>query len=134
MQKSGAVLGGEQSGHIIFSDRATTGDGLLTALIVLDMVARSGSSFADLVKELKTFPQTIVNVRVREKLPLETIDGYEAALHAAQQELGTRGRIVVRYSGTEKLLRVMVEAEDEAVMSRIANDLAGIIRSRIGEQ
>jgi phosphoglucosamine mutase len=133
MQKTGAVLGGEQSGHIIFSDRSTTGDGLFTALIVLEMVARSGKTFAELVADLKTFPQTIVNVRVREKLPLDQIDGYAAALAASEEELGKRGRIVVRYSGTEKLLRVMVEAEDEGVMLRIAHHLADLIRNSIGD-
>jgi phosphoglucosamine mutase len=132
MRKSGAVLGGEQSGHIIFSDRSTTGDGLLTALIVLDMVAHSGMTFAQLVADLKTFPQTIVNVRVREKLPLEQIDGFSLALAAAEAELGKRGRIVVRYSGTEKLARVMVEAEEVEAMQRIADNLAWTIRNQLG--
>jgi len=133
MMASGAVLGGEQSGHILFTDRATTGDGLLTALIVLDMVTKSGRSLSELVGELKTYPQTIVNIRVREKLPLEQLSGYEAALRTATQELGDRGRIVVRYSGTEKLARVMVEAEDHVAMQRTADTLASIIRTSIGE-
>jgi phosphoglucosamine mutase len=133
MQKTGAVLGGEQSGHIIFSDRATTGDGLFTALVVLGMVARSGKTFAELVAPLKTFPQTIVNIRVREKPPLNQIPGYAAAQTAAEQLLGNKGRIVVRYSGTEKLARVMVEAEDEAVMRQTADHLAEIIRNSVGE-
>jgi phosphoglucosamine mutase len=133
MQQTGAVLGGEQSGHIIFSDRATTGDGLFTALVVLDMIARSGKTFTELVADLKTFPQTIVNIRVREKLPLTDIPGYPTALAEAEHELGRKGRVVVRYSGTEKLARVMVEAEDESVMQRSAASLATIIRNSLGE-
>jgi len=132
MQKSGAALGGEQSGHIIFADRATTGDGLLTALVVLDMVDHAGRSLGALIADLKTYPQSIVNVRVKEKLPLESIPGFSAALKAAETALGDRGRIVVRYSGTEKLARVMVEAEDEAAMSKYASELAEIIRNHIG--
>jgi phosphoglucosamine mutase len=132
MQKSGAVLGGEQSGHIIFTDRATTGDGLLTALVVLDMVDHAGRSLGALIEDLKTYPQSIVNVRVKDKPPLDSIPGFSKALKAAEAELGDRGRIVVRYSGTEKLARVMVEAEDEAAMSRIASHLAEIIRNHIG--
>jgi len=134
MQKTGAVLGGEQSGHIIFADRATTGDGLLTALVILDMVDHAGLSLGALVQDLRTYPQRIINVRVREKLPLETIPGFSQALSAAEAELGNRGRIVVRYSGTEKLARVMVEAEDEASMNRHATELGNIIRNHVGAE
>jgi phosphoglucosamine mutase len=132
MQKSGAVLGGEQSGHIIFADRATTGDGLLTALVVLDMVDHAGRSLGSLIQKLKTYPQTIVNIRVKDKPPLDSIPGFSKALKTAEAELGNRGRIVIRYSGTEKLARVMVEAEDETAMKQHANALAEIIRNHLG--
>ena len=133
MQKSGAVLGGEQSGHIIFSDRSPTGDGLLTALAVLCIVHDSGKPLAELVSDLKTFPQTIVNVRVREKVPLESLPELQAAIRNAETELAGKGRINVRYSGTEKLARVMVEAESEDAMQQNANAIANALREAIGE-
>ncbi len=132
MRKSGACLGGEQSGHVLFAGRSTTGDGLLTALLLLDVVHRSGMGLDELVADLKTFPQTIVNVRVREKKPLETLPAVQDAIRAAEQELADSGRVVIRYSGTETLARVMIEAEDEAAMRRHAESIAGAIRSELG--
>ena len=101
MNKSHASLGGEQSGHILFPSLATTGDGLLTALVVLDAVHRSGETLGGLIADLKNYPQVIVNVRVREKKPLENIPSVAAAIRAAEQELSETGRVVIRYSGTE---------------------------------
>ena len=132
MRKSGACLGGEQSGHVLFAGRSTTGDGLLTALLLLDIVHRSGKSLDELIADLKTFPQTIVNVRVREKKPLETLPAVQTAISTAEQELQDSGRVVIRYSGTEALARVMIEAEDEAAMRRHAEAIAGAIRSELG--
>jgi phosphoglucosamine mutase len=133
MRNTGAVLGGEQSGHIIFRDGdSTTGDGLLTALRVLSKMARAGKSFAELVSDLKVFPQTIKNVRVREKLPLEQVPEVAAALKAAEAELNGDGRIVLRYSGTEKLARVMVEAESERKMRRLTDMIADAIQKNLG--
>ncbi len=132
MQKTGAVLGGEQSGHIILSREATTGDGLLTALHVLQVVCRSGKSLAELVSALKVFPQTIKNVRVREKRPLEQIPEVTAAIRQAEGELNGNGRINVRYSGTEALARVMVEATDEATVHRLANRIAAALDAVLG--
>jgi phosphoglucosamine mutase len=132
MQKSGAVLGGEQSGHIILSREATTGDGLLTALHVLGVVCRSGKSLAELVADLKVFPQTIKNVRVREKLPLERIPEVMSAIRKAEGELNGNGRINVRYSGTESLARVMVEAATEETVHRLAGGIAAAIEKALG--
>jgi phosphoglucosamine mutase len=132
MQKSGAVLGGEQSGHIIFSREATTGDGLLTALRVLEIVSRSGKSLRDLVAGIKIFPQTIKNVKVREKLPLDQIPEVSAAIQKATNELNGNGRVNVRYSGTETLARVMVEAATEEAVHRIAGEIAGAIQKSLG--
>ena len=132
MQKHGAVLGGEQSGHMLFLDRSTTGDGLLTALIMLDILHRSGQPLSSLTKDLKVFPQVIVNVRVREKQPLETLPSVAAAIQDADTELHGNGRVVVRYSGTEALARVMIEAESEQVMHRHANRIAEAIRAELG--
>src|SRR3984885_26666 len=133
MLKTGAVLGGEQSGHIIFRDGdATTGDGLLTALRLADIVVRSGRSLADLVGDLKVFPQKIQNVRVREKIPFEQVPAVQKAIAAAEKELDGNGRVVVRYSGTEALARVMVEAESEEKMLALAGGIAGQIQKALG--
>ena len=133
MLKTGAILGGEQSGHIIFRDgKATTGDGLLTALRVMEILARTGKPLAELVGDLKVFPQTIQNVRVREKTPFAQVPEVQSAIDAAQRELDGNGRVVVRYSGTEALARVMVEAESEEKMRALARSIAGAIKNALG--
>ena len=124
--------GGEQSGHIIFSGRSTTGDGLLTALLLLDIVHRSGKTLAELTTDLKTFPQVIVNVHVREKRPLDSIPAVVEAIAAAESELADSGRVVIRYSGTEALARVMIEAESETLMRQHAEAIASAIRAELG--
>ena len=132
MLSTNAALGGEQSGHIIFSGRSTTGDGLLTALLVLDIVHRSGKSLSELIADLKVFPQVIVNVKAREKKPLDTIPTVAAAIAAAEKELAESGRVVIRYSGTEALARVMIEAESEPMMRYHAETIANAIRTELG--
>ena len=133
MLKTGAILGGEQSGHIIFRDgEATTGDGLLTALRVMDVMARSGKALADLIGDLKVFPQTIQNIRVREKTPFAQVPEIQRTIEAAEKELDGNGRVVVRYSGTEALARVMVEAESEEKMKALAGNIAGAIKNALG--
>jgi phosphoglucosamine mutase len=132
MIATGAALGGEQSGHIIFAGKSTTGDGLLTALLLLDIVHRSGKSLAELVADLKIFPQTIVNVKVKEKKPLDSIPTVVAAIRAAEEELADSGRVVIRYSGTEALARVMIEAESEPLMRHHADTIAAAIRTELG--
>jgi len=133
MLKTGATLGGEQSGHVIFRDgSATTGDGLLTALRVMDVIVRSGKSLAELVSDLKVFPQKIQNVRVREKIPFTQVPEVQRAIEAAERELDGNGRVVVRYSGTEALARVMVEAESEERMLALTAGIAGEIQRALG--
>ena len=132
MRKIGAVLGGEQSGHIIFSRLATTGDGLLTALMVLDLISRSSKQLDELVSDLKVFPQVIKNVRVREKKPLDQIARVADAIRRAEQDLAGTGRVVVRYSGTESLARVMIEAESQEKMQRHVEAISGAIQGEIG--
>jgi len=132
MQKTGAVLGGEQSGHIILSSEATTGDGLLTALRILEVIGASGESLPALVSDLKVFPQTIKNVRVREKQPLDQLAEVQAAIHDAERELNGQGRVNVRYSGTEPLARVMVEAATEEAVRRHTEHIARAIQSALG--
>ena len=132
MQENDASLGGEQSGHILFPARATTGDGLLTALLVLDMVQRAGKPLHELCADLKVYPQVIVNVRVREKRPLEAIESVAVRIQEAEDDLHGNGRVVVRYSGTEALARVMIEAESEQQMRHHADAIADAIRLELG--
>ncbi len=132
MLATGATLGGEQSGHIIFSGRSTTGDGLLTALLVLDIIHRAGKSLAELTADLKTFPQVILNVKVREKKPLLDIPAVAQCITDAEQALDGTGRVVIRYSGTEALARVMIEAENHAAMTHHAEAIANAIRTELG--
>ena len=132
MQQNNAALGGEQSGHILFPHLATTGDGLLTSLVVLDLMARTGKSIDELTADLKVFPQVIVNVKVREKKPLESIPAVMDRIHEAEDELKDTGRVVIRYSGTEALARVMIEAESEEAMRRHADRIAAAIRTELG--
>jgi phosphoglucosamine mutase len=132
MQQHGAALGGEQSGHILFPHLATTGDGLMTSLVVLDIVRRSGKRVDELLADLAVFPQVIVNVRVREKKPLEEIASVAEAIGDAERELAGTGRVVIRYSGTEALARVMIEAASEERMRLHAERIAGAIRAELG--
>ena len=131
MLRSGANLGGEQSGHILFLDDATTGDGMLTAVKIASLVAISGP-LDGLVADLKIFPQKIVNVRVRSKPALDSLPEVVRLLKQAETVLGNSGRIVLRYSGTEPLARVMVEAEREEDVSRWTDSLASALYSSIG--
>jgi phosphoglucosamine mutase len=133
MLKTGATLGGEQSGHILFRDGdATTGDGLMTALRLMEILARSGKSLAALVGDLRVYPQTIQNVRVREKIPFAQVPEILRVIENAESVLNGNGRVVVRYSGTEALARVMVEAESEEKMNNLAGAIAGAIHEKLG--
>jgi phosphoglucosamine mutase len=131
MLRSGANLGGEQSGHIILLDDATTGDGLLTAVKIASLVALCGP-LDELVSDLKVYPQTIINVKVRSKPPLEQIAEVSSALREAEQALADSGRIVLRYSGTEPKARVMVEAERAEDVALWAERIATAVRSAVG--
>lgn len=131
MLRSGNVLGGEQSGHVIFLDDSPAGDGLLTAVKIVSLVSMHGR-LELLVDGLKDYPQIIVNVKVRSKPPLESLPEVSRALAEAQSTLGDNGRVVLRYSGTEPLARVMVEAEHDADVQRFSQSLANALRSAIG--
>jgi phosphoglucosamine mutase len=131
MQRIGANLGGEQSGHILFLDDATTGDGMLTAVKMASVISIMGP-LDELVADLKVFPQRIVNVRVRQKPPLSLLPDVSRMLAEAEQTLGASGRVVLRYSGTEPLARVMVEAEREEDVERWTDSLAEALKASIG--
>lgn len=131
MLRIGANLGGEQSGHILFLDDATTGDGMLTAVKMASLVSLAGP-LDEQVADLKIFPQKIVNVRVRSKPSLDSLPEISSLLRQAETTLGNSGRVVLRYSGTEPLARVMVEAERDEDVSRWTESLASALRSSIG--
>jgi phosphoglucosamine mutase len=132
MQKRNLSLGGEQSGHIIFSDFLYTGDGLITALNVLRTMAVTGRELADLAGDLQTYPQVLLNVRVREKVDLKTIPGVAAAIEKVEHRLGANGRLLVRYSGTEPLLRVMLEGENKEDIDAWADEIAAQVKMSLG--
>jgi phosphoglucosamine mutase len=123
MQKSGAVLGGEPSGHIIYSDFRLSGDGLLTTLRVAEAVAGEHASFDDLTKDWTPSPQLLKGVRVKQKIPLENVPVVQEKISELTRQLKGRGRLVVRYSGTEPLLRVMVESDDALYNDRLMNEM-----------
>lgn len=132
MLKLGANLGGEQSGHLLFLDHSSTGDGIVSALHLLGVMKETGTSLSALASCMAKFPQVLVNVPVRERRPLDAIPGLSARVAELEAELDGAGRIVLRYSGTEPLVRVMVEGEDQGRVESIAAELAGMIRAVIG--
>jgi len=131
MLKSGDNLGGEQSGHIIFLDDSPAGDGLLTAVKIASLVSAKGS-LESLVEGLKDYPQMIRNVKVKSKPPLDSLPEVSRALEEAKTALGDNGRVVLRYSGTEPLARVMVEAEQQADVERFSESIANALRKEVG--
>lgn len=132
MLANGYVLGGEQSGHIIFHNFSTTGDGLLTALQIIGSLKRSGKKASELAARMTSYPQLLVNVRVAAKEGWETNQRIAAAIAAGEAELGADGRILVRPSGTEPLIRVMAEGPDEAQLQRICEQIAAVVKNEQG--
>jgi phosphoglucosamine mutase len=132
MIKRGLSIGGEQSGHIIFSEHLYTGDGIVTALSLLRVMAESGRELADLASELVTYPQVLVNVRVREKQALSNVPSIAAAMERVEARLAGEGRLLVRYSGTEPLLRVMIEGKNQEQIQAWAAEIAGVVREHLG--
>ena len=132
MLRSGYNLGGEPSGHIIFADLSLAGDGIITLLQMLRILGETGASFTEAVSGLQQYPQVICNIPVREKPPLESIPEVDRTIEASTRELGGSGRIVVRYSGTEPLARVMVEAQDASAVERHAARITRAIEAAIG--
>lgn len=133
MKRIGANVGGEQSGHLIFLDHALTGDGMVSALQLLQVMRETGAPLGSLARCLTKFPQVLVNVRVREKPPLEKIARLQERVSQMEAAMNGLGRILVRYSGTEPLARVMIEGEERGEIEAMAHELAGIIRDEIGE-
>ena len=134
MLRIGAVIGGEQSGHVIFREYATTGDGMLTALRVLDVITASGQSLDELTADLEIYPQLLVNVRVKNRRPLADLPGVQQEIRAAEQSFGNAGRVLVRFSGTEPLARVMVEGPDLDRVKSFAGRIASQIQQELGAE
>ena len=132
MMRRGYVLGGEQSGHVIFSEYLFTGDGLATSLNVLRTMAAAGRSLADLASDLKTYPQVLMNLRVHQKVDLKTIPEVTAVIERVESKLAANGRLLVRYSGTEPLLRVMLEGQNEAEIRRLGQEIIDAVKEHVG--
>ncbi len=132
MFRGGYNLGGEQSGHIVFFDHTTTGDGIITAMQVLSTMIKQGKPLSELAAIMKDYPQVLLNVRVREKRPLDRLPLVTGTLEDVRKSLGRRGRVFVRYSGTEPVARVTVEGEDEDVIKGLAQRLADVIKKELG--
>lgn len=132
MLRGGYVLGGEQSGHIIFLEHNTTGDGLVTALQVLAVMERAGKPLSALAACMEKLPQVLMNVRVRRKEPLDSLPAVQAAIREAERRLGSEGRLLVRYSGTEPVLRVMAEGLDSSRLQTSAQFVVDAVRSTLG--
>ena len=132
MVSGGFSLGGEQSGHLIFLDYHTTGDGVISAIQILKLMKRSGRPLSELVQCMQAVPQVLLGVEVKRKLDLNSVPELQRAIRSCEEQLNATGRVLVRYSGTEPLVRVMVEGQDSSAIHQMAEELAGVIRSSIG--
>jgi phosphoglucosamine mutase len=132
MVRLDAVLGGEQSGHVIFREYATTGDGILTALRLFEIAQKAGEGLDELTADLKVYPQKLVNIRVREKKGLLEHPAVAREIHRAEEAFGGSGRVLVRFSGTEPLARVMVEGADADKVDCFSASIAEVIRHELG--
>jgi phosphoglucosamine mutase len=131
MVKRGFALGGEQSGHVIFSDHLFTGDGLATALNVLRIMADTGQELSALGAQLVTYPQVLVNVRVKQKTDLKQVPAIADTMRRVEEHLSGNGRLLVRYSGTEPLLRIMLEGKDDVEIKQWADQIANVVRENL---
>ncbi|MGD9019547.1 MAG: phosphoglucosamine mutase [Desulfuromonadales bacterium] len=133
MRRNDYCFGGEQSGHIVFLEHNTTGDGIISALQVLAILQKSGKSLSELASVMQSLPQVLVNVRVRERLSLDQLPDVRAMIEAVESRLGDTGRVLIRYSGTEPLMRIMLEGQDQDEINGMANQIAELVKSSIGE-
>ena len=131
MLAEGYNFGGEQSGHFIFLDHNTTGDGLISALQMISLMKRTGKPLSELAQAMSAVPQILLNIKVKQKPQLESVPDIDRAIRESERRLNGSGRVLVRYSGTEPLLRIMVEGEREAVIKEVAEDLARLVRTHL---
>ncbi|NJD39201.1 MAG: phosphoglucosamine mutase [Geobacter sp.] len=134
MRKGGYTLGGEQSGHLIFLEHNTTGDGVLAALQLLAVMRRTNKPLSELAEVMIPLPQVLVNVRVRERKDIMTLPAIAGAIRGVEQKLGNEGRVLIRYSGTEPLLRIMLEGQDKYEITTWANEIADLVKQQLGEK
>lgn len=132
MRRTGIAIGGEKSGHIIFSRHSTTGDGMVTALQMLAVMLETGKPLSELASQMEEFPQILVNVRVRQKDGWEDIPELQAAIEAGEERLAGRGRVFVRASGTEKLIRVMAEGPEQSELEQITDEIVEVVKRELG--
>ena len=125
-------LGGEQSGHVIFSDYLFTGDGIATSLNVLRTIAAAGRTLGELAADLTAFPQVLLNLRVKEKIDLKSVPAVAAVIDEVERRLSGHGRLLVRYSGTEPLLRVMLEGRDQDEIRRWGQEIIDAVQAHVG--
>ncbi|MFH1586501.1 MAG: phosphoglucosamine mutase [Candidatus Diapherotrites archaeon] len=133
MRKEGYSFGGEQSGHIIFGHHSTTGDGIITALHLLEIMGESGKKLSALASFMESFPQILVNVRVKEKRDFSKMKNVQKKVAEVEKKLKSNGRLLLRYSGTENLARVMIEGKDQKEITSMANEIAAEIKKEVGE-
>ncbi|MFA7465161.1 MAG: phosphoglucosamine mutase, partial [Syntrophales bacterium] len=132
MLQLGGVIGGEESGHIIYLDHHTTGDGILSALQLLAAMVRSGKSLSELAAMMDIFPQKLINVDVKSKPEISTVPQVMVVIQKIERELGDEGRVLVRYSGTQNMCRVMVEGPTRAVTEKYCREIADTVKSVLG--
>src|SRR5690606_8045022 len=132
MRQTGALFGGEPSGHLVFKKYSTTGDGILAALKVIESMKFYDKDLSDLTDEIELFPQEMINVDVLKRVPFEEVKDIKEAMENATRELGEEGRILLRYSGTEPLARVMVEGKNPALVNRLCKELADTVKKALG--
>lgn len=134
MRRGGYRFGGEQSGHMVFFDHNTTGDGMISALQVLAILQQSGKPLSELASVMTALPQILVNIRVRERRNIEDLPEVGKLVADVERRLGDAGRVLIRYSGTEPLMRIMLEGRDQGEINAMANEIAGLVKSLIGEE
>jgi len=134
MRRSGYRFGGEQSGHMVFFDHNTTGDGMISALQILAILQKSGQPLSELASVMTALPQILVNVRVRERRNIKELPEVDKLIADVENRLGDTGRVLIRYSGTEPLMRIMLEGQDQAEITRMANEIAQVVKRLIGEE
>jgi phosphoglucosamine mutase len=132
MQRLGGVIGGEESGHVIFLDHHTTGDGILTAMQLLAAMLRAGKPLSEMAKLMDVFPQKLINVDVKSKPDIQTVPEIVEAIKQVEAELKDEGRVLVRYSGTQNMCRVMVEGPTKEITEKYAAQLADVVKAAIG--
>jgi phosphoglucosamine mutase len=132
MRQSGALFGGEPSGHLVFKKYSTTGDGILAALKVIESIKFYDKDLCDLTHEIELFPQVIENVQVQKRVPFENVPEIQEALLKAQNQLKDEGRVLLRYSGTEALARVMVEGRHQKLVSEVCKEIATVVQKVLG--